>query len=108
MIKKSRFQKNCIIVISHFSSKYEKNHKIFHNNGTIKYQIIDISQISIINGIVHAINTFEIGESIETCQKSKIIMGRVKHIAERVKIKLSLIEKKSGNFFKILLNKSFV
>lgn len=58
--------------------------------------IIESPPRSIAKGIVQATNTLDIGETIETCQKLKIIIGSVNTIAENVSTKDSRIARVSG------------
>ena len=64
--------------------------------GLIIYQIRDKNQNNIANGILHQTSKLAIGESIDTCQKLIIIIGRVKLKADKVRIKLSLIAMNFG------------
>lgn len=58
--------------------------------------MIESAPSSIAKGIVQATSTLDIGDTIETCQKLKIIIGRVNIIAENVSTKDSRIARAPG------------
>lgn len=79
-----------------------KNQKNTQRLSKNKENIIVINQNSIAMGILQETSKFVKGAIIETCQKLKIIIGKVKTRAEKVIDTAVFISKKFGKNLKIL------
>jgi hypothetical protein len=79
------------INISNFNNTQAKYHDTFHARGKIIYNSNDKNHKSIAIGIVHVTAIFAKGDIIDTCQKLKIIIGKVNTSAANVKTSASLI-----------------
>lgn len=97
------FQKKFTISMFHFKNKNVKNQKNIQIFSKIANHKSDKLQKSIVIGILHETSKFVNGAIIDTCQKPKIIIGKVKTRAANVIDTAVLISKKFGKNQKILL-----
>lgn len=97
------FQKKFTISMFHFKNKNVKNQKNIQIFSKIANHKSDKLQKSIAIGILHETSKFVNGAIIDTCQKPKIIIGKVKTSAANVIDTAVLISKKFGKNQKILL-----